>query len=272
MPGSLTYSSKGGAIVSQTPEGFETPITSQTLLTGQTIRAIGIDADGVAPEEQIIAIQANTALTLPIPIFTAAVFKKGQIVQLLNMGTSPITFPSGAFNPTSKSEVLECAEMLSLIFMPQVGWIPCDDDADSNKLPKQLWNGSDALPANGRILFHEKGVVLKKGNLPTEPTSRLETSSFAPGAKTVGSSIALTSEEHTVVLGGGSAGTFTLPVPTTCPGRMYRLISESARIDLLVSGGSKVLMNATTPILSIDPGKGLDVQSINGFWRKVGGF
>jgi hypothetical protein len=271
MAGSLTYSSKGGAIVSQTPEGFETPLVTQTLLAGQTISAIGV-VDGKAPEEQIIAIESNAARTLPIPIFTPAIFKKGQRLQLLNMGAYPITFPATAFNPTSKAEVLECAEMLSLVFISQIGWIPCDDDAESNRLPKTYWNGSDALPANGRFLLHEKGLVLKKGNLAAEPTSRLETSSFAPGAKTVGSSYALTSEEHTVVLGGGSAGTFTLPLPTSCPGREYRLISESARIDLLVLGGSKILMNATTQILSIDPGKGLDVQSINGVWRKVGGF
>jgi hypothetical protein len=272
MPGSLTYSSKDGRIVSQTPEGFETPITTQTLLAGQTISAIGVDADGKAPEEQIIAIQSNTAITLPIPIFTAAVFKKGQMVQILNMGAYPITFPSTAFNPSSKAEVLECAEMLTVVFMPQVGWIPYDDDAESNKLPKLLWNGSDALPANGRVLFHEKGLVLKKGNLAAEPTSRLETSSFAPGAKVVGSSYTLTSEEHTVMLGGGSAGTFTLPLPTTCPGREYRLLSEMAVITLAVTGGSKVTTGQNTQITTIAAGKGLTVQSMNGTWRKVGEF
>jgi hypothetical protein len=272
MAGSLTYSSKGGRIVSQTPEGFETPITTQTLLAGQAIKAIGVDADGKAPEEQIIAIESNAARTLPIPLFAPVIFKKGQRIQILNMGAYPITFPATAFNPTSKAKVLECAESLSLVFMPQIGFIPCDDDAESNRLPKTLWNGSDALPANGRYLFHEKGLVLKKGDLPTAPTSRFETSSFAPGAKMVGSSYTLTSEEHTVMLGGGGAGTFTLPVPTTCPGREYRLVSEMAVITLVVSGGSKVLTGQSTQITTIAAGKGLTIQSINGTWRKVGEF
>lgn len=272
MAGSLTYSSKGGAIVSQTPEGFETPIASQTLLPGQTIKAIGCDSDGKAPEEQIIAIQSNAALTLPVPIFSAAVFKRGQTVQILNMGAYPILFPSGAFNPTSKAEVLECAEMLTITFMPQLGWIPYDDDAESNKLPKLLWNGSDALPANGRVLFHEKGLVLKKGNLPAEPTSRLETSSFAPGAKVFGANITLDSELHTVMLGGGNPATFTIPDPTTCPNREYRILSEMAIINLVIIGGSKVTTGQNTRITTIAAGKGLTIQSINGVWRKVGEF
>ncbi len=272
MPGSLTYSSKGGAIVRQTPEGFETPITTQTLTAGQKITAIGVNADGKAPQEQIIAIQSSSAITLPLPLFSPAVFKQGQTISILNMGIYPITFPATAFNATSKAEVLECAEMLTLIFMPQIGWIPCDDDGDSNKLPKSFWNGSDTLPANGRYLFHEKGLVLKRGNLPTEPTSRLETTSFAPGAKIVGSSYTLTAEEHTVMLGGGGPGTFTIPNPTTCPGREYRLLSEMAVITLVVSGGSRVTTGQNTQINTIAAGKGLVIHSMNGVWRKVGEF
>jgi hypothetical protein len=272
MPGSLTYSSRGGAIVSQIPHDFPTPLTTDALYTGKPIDLIGADPDGVAPENQIIGIESDIALTVPKPPFSPRVFKQGQRVSILNVGIHPITFLAGSFNLSSKAEVLEPAEMISLIFMPLIGWIPCDDDGENSQLPKSYWSGSEALPANGRVRFTEKGLLLKKGNLAAEPTARLETSSLSTSAKVFGGNIALDTESHTAVLGGGNTAIFTLPNPTTCPGREYRLVSEINPISLVVTGGSKVTEGSTTQITTVAAGKGLTIQSINGLWRKVGGF
>ena len=185
---------------------------------------------------------------------------------------SPITFPTGAFNPGSRAEVLDASTMIEIIFMNPIGWIPCDDDESKTQLPVTFWNGADNLPGNGRMLLHEKGLLLKNGNLTAAPVARLETSSFAPGAKIVGGSWTITHEEHTVFLGGGGAATFTLPNPALCPGRELRFASEIAVITLVVTGGSTVLLGQNTAVTTVPARGGLTIQSINGVWRKVGGF
>ena len=272
MAGSLTYSSKGGAVSAISP-GFETPYLAQTLTTGQKISILGTDPDGKAPETQGISIQSTTALTLPAIAFTGSTpFKKGQRVTIFNVGAQPITFPTGAFNPGSRAEVLDASTMIEIIFMNPIGWIPCDDDESKTQLPVTFWNGADNFPGNARVLLHDKGVLLKKGNLAGEPVARLETSSFAVAAKTVGANWPIGYEEHTIVLGGGGAATFTLPNPALCPGREVRIVSENGVITLVVTGGSSVLVGQNTVITTVAARGGLTIQSINGVWRKVGGF
>lgn len=265
MPNSLTFSSRGGKLASQAAEAVATPQLNQTLVSGDKINVLGYQS----PEHQVIGVKATTALTLPSPsIACATPLKEGQCVTIVNMGSTNLTFPLNAFNTGSQPEVLSPQQMIQLIWKIPFGWIPLDDDAASDQLPLTLWNGSNTTPANGRVLIHEKGMVLAKGTLPTEPIARLQTSSIAMSMKTTGSNYTFTSEDHTVVLMGGSS-TFTLPNPTTCPRRELRIISELAVIPLVVTGGSQVRTGQSSVITSVAAGKGLTIQSTGAQWRKV---
>lgn len=270
MPGSLTYSSKGGAIVSQIPEDFETPHISQQLLTGQQITVLATDPDGEAPTEQCISISSTAPLTLPQNPFTASSpWRKGQVVFILNVGSHSITFPIGSFNPGSRSETLESNQMIQIIFMPPIGWIPCDDDQFSNQLPLTLWSGPDNLPSNARVTFHDKGAVFKKGSHPSVPVALLQTTSFAPGGKVVGANYAIGDDDHTVMLGGAQPAQFTIPNPANYATRELRLVSEFAQINLVVTGGGSVRTGQSTLINSVPAGSALTIQALNGQWRKV---
>lgn len=265
MPNSLTFSSRGGRLATQATEAIETPQLTQTLISGDKVTVLGYEA----PEHQVIGIQSAIALTIPAPsIACATPLKDGQVVTIVNMGTTNITFPANAFNTGSQPEILLPQQMIQLIWKMPFGWIPMDDDAATDQLPVTLWNGSNTIPANGRVLITEKGMVLQKGNLPAAPIARLQTSSFACGVKTIGGNYTITDEDYTIYLAGGTA-TVTLPNPTTCPGRELRFISELAAIPLIVTGGSQVRFGHQGVITSVAAGKGLTVQSLNGQWRKV---
>ena len=262
MPNSLTFSSRGGKLAAT---AVATPQLTQTLVSGDKITVLGHEF----PEHQVVGVKSTTALTLPAPSITCATpLKEGQCVTIVNMGSMNITFPLNAFNTGSQPEVLSPKQMIQLIWKIPVGWIPMDDDAASDQLPLTLWNGANTMPANGRMLLHEKGMVLAKGALPLEPIARLQTSSIATKLRTTGSNYTFDTEDHTVVLMGGSS-TFTLPNPTTCPGRELRIISEMAVIPLVVTGGSQVRTGQSAVITSVLAGKGLTIQSTGLQWRKV---
>lgn len=252
-------------MASQSTEAIATPQLTQTLAQGDKVNVLGQES----PEIQVIGVQASTALTIPAPsIACATSLTDGQCVTIVNLGSTNITFPENAFNTGSQPEMLLPKQMLQLIWKPPIGWIPMDDDSASDQLPVTLWKGSSTIPANGRVLLHDKGMVLRKGNLPAEPIARLQTTSIATAVKVTGAHYTITDEDHTVYLPGGAA-TFTLPNPAACPGRELRFISELATITLVVTGGSQVRFGHQGVITSVAAGKGLTVQSINNQWRKV---
>jgi hypothetical protein len=273
MPGSITFSSKGGALVSAAPADLEIPQVQQTVSAGQRVAVIGV-IDGHAPEEQVIAINSTSAVTLGAPAFNSqAPIKDGQRVTLVNTGAFPIVIPVNGFNSGSQPETLDPKQMIEAVFKVPIGWIPCDDDGA--RMPLMLANQD--MVSDGpsqRTLITDKGLRCRNGNL-TPPIARMQTTSFAVKSRKVGSSTTIDYEDHTVLLDDLQPGTFFLPDPTTCPDRMLRLGTTQSVLSFSVTGGSKVRAG-NADLLQVTAGGGVLIQSIGSntaaTWFKVGGF
>jgi hypothetical protein len=274
MPGSITFSSKGGALVSAAPADLEIPQVQQTVTAGQRVAVIGV-INGHAPADQVIAINSTSAVTLGAPAFNSqAPVKDGQRVTLVNTGSFPITIPVNGFNAGSQPETLDAKQMIEAVFKVPIGWIPCDDDAGV-KMPLMLANGDMIADVQAqRTLITDKGLRCRNGNL-TPPIARMQTTSFAVKARKVGSGTTIDYEDHTVLLDDGQPGTFFLPDPKTCPDRELRLGTTKSVLSFSVTGGSKVRAG-NADLLQVTAGGGVLIQSIgsstDATWFKVGSF
>lgn len=273
MPGSITFSSKGGALVSAAPADLEIPQVQQTIATGQRVAVIGV-INGHAPEDQVIAINSTSAATLAAPAFNSqAPIKDGQRVTLINAGTFPIVIPANGFNPGSQSETLDPKQMIAAVFKVPIGWIPCDDDGA--KMPLMLANQD--LIADGaaqRMLVTDKGTRVRNGNI-SDPIARLQTTSFAAKSRKVGADTTIGYEDFTVILDDPVPGTFFLPDPKTCPDRLLNLVTLKSGLSLSVAGGSKVRAGNAEYLKVLAGGAAL-IQAIgtstDATWYRVGGF
>jgi hypothetical protein len=274
MPGSITFSSKGGALVSAAPADLEIPQIQQTVTSGQRVAVIGV-INGHAPAEQVIAINSTNSVTLAAPAFNSqAPLKDGQRVTLVNTGSFPITIPVNGFNTGSQPETLEAKQMVEAVFKVPIGWIPCDDDAGV-KMPLMLAN-QDLITdgSSQRTLITDKGLRCRNGNL-TPPIARMQTTSFAVKARKVGAGTTIDYEDHTVLLDDTQPGTFVIPDPKTCPDRQLRLGTTKSVLSFSVTGGSKVRAG-NADLLQVTAGGGALIQSIgnstDATWYKVGSF
>lgn len=271
MAGSVIHSGGGGVVRTVSADISAIPPKEQYVNGQSQITVLGAKADGNAPARQVIALRCNNPVTLPVQLIVSTTpFKDGQELVLLNSCPNAITFPPNAFNPGSNAEVLDARQMIQLIYRPAYGWLPMDDD-QGDRLPLGWYDGDPTWADNCKLKATALGLALAQKNAK-DPTSRLQTTSFAPAAKTVGASYVLTYEDHTVTLTGSTPGTFTLPNPTTCAGRIICLISEVPPITIAITGGGSVRVGGNGTISSIPGGGGLTVQAINGLWRKIGGF
>lgn len=274
MPGSITFSSKGGALVSEAPADLEIPQVQQTVAAGQRVAVIGV-INGQAPSEQVIAINSTSAVTLAAPAFNSqSPLKDGQRVTVVNAGTSAITIPLNGFNTGSQVEILEPKQMIEAVFKVPIGWIPCDDDAGV-KMPVMFANQD--MVGDGpsqRTLITDKGLRCRNGYL-TPPIARIQTTSFAVKARRVGSGTTIDYEDHTVLLDDAQPGTFFIPDPKTCPDRVLRLGTTKSVLSFSVTGGSKVRAG-NADLIQVTPGSGVLIQSIGNSteatWYKVGSF
>jgi hypothetical protein len=274
MPGSITFSSKGGALVSAAPADLEIPQVQQTVTAGQRVAVIGV-INGHAPAEQVIAINSTSAVTLAAPAFNSqAPLKDGQRVTLVNMGSFPITIPLNGFNTGSQAETLESHQMIQAVFKVPIGWIPCDDDAGV-KMPLMLAN-LDAITdgPSQRMLVTDSGTRVKNGNL-TAPIARLQTTSFAAKSRRVGSGTNIGYEDFTVILDDGQPGTFILPDPKACVDRCLNLVALRSVISLSIVGGTKARAG-NADYLQIPAGGAAILQAVGDStfaqWFRVGGF
>jgi hypothetical protein len=273
MPGSITYSSKGGSLVSAAPADLEIPQLQQTLAAGQRIAVIGV-VDGHAPAEQTIAITSTTPVTLGTPAFNSqAPIKDGQRATVVNVGAHPITIPANGFNTGSQQEVLAPRQMIEAIFKVPVGWIPMADEGD--RIPVMWANqGLTGDAASQRMYATDKGLRVRNGTL-TDPIARLQTTSMAMKSRRVGSGTNIDYEDFTVILDDSSPGAFALPAPTSCPDRLLNLVALRSVITLTVSGGSKVRAG-NADYLQIPSGQAAMLQSVGNStaatWYRVGGF
>jgi hypothetical protein len=273
MAGSITYSSKGGSLVSATPTNLEIPQTAQTIAASQRIAVIGT-VDGKAPMEQTIAITSASAVTLAAPALSSqAPIKDGQRATVVNVGPFPIVIPLNGFNTGSQPETLEPRQMIQVIFKTPIGWIPCDDDGD--QMPVMWANqGLKADPASQRMYASDKGLRLRNGTL-TDPITRLQTTSFGAKQRKVGAGTSIGYEDFTVILDDTQPGVFSLPDPKTCPDRLLNLVAIKSVIQLSIAGGTKA-RSGNADYLQIPAGSAAMLQSVGDAtfaqWYRVGGF
>jgi hypothetical protein len=273
MAGSITYSSKGGSLVSTAPANLEIPQTAQSIAASQRIAVIGT-VDGKAPMEQTIALTSVSAITLAAPSFSSqAPIKDGQRLTVVNVGAFPIVIPQNGFNTGSQPETLESRQMIQAIFKTPIGWVPCDDDGDQMPV---MWanNGLKTDPASQRMYASEKGLRVRNGTL-TDPIARLQTTSLAVRSRKVGAGTTIGYEDFTVILDDGAPGVFALPDPKTCPDRLLNLIAIRSVIQLSIAGGTKA-RSGNADYLQIPSGSVAMLQSVGDTtfaqWYRVGGF
>ena len=137
----------------------------------------------------------------------------------------------------------------------------------------------------------QRAIIDSTGNVGignmTTPNSTLQVAgSVSTSIVTVSNSYTLGSSDYTVIFtGSNSAPTFTLPDPTTCQGRMYRLVNASSGAtyqDIAITPAVNLISGSTTSVLSIityPSGNGLGditngntaiIQSDGTNWWRVG--
>lgn len=140
--------------------------------------------------------------------------------------------------------------------------MPTNFAADSNRL-FTVGNGFSANTRNTAFVVQQDGNV---GVGDRKPTSRLDVNgALSLPINTTLVSLTLNNTHHTVILGSSNIA-ITLPIATTCEGRIYKIVTTNTATSCTISSYANYSNAATT---TLTPATGITIQSDGLGWRLI---